>query len=192
MKLKFVYKGGPGSGHHGHVGRPGLVGGGLPEGNVSQGGLYEGGRIRWASNLTSEARFEPNKDILLGPKFFRWERNEQAEVLAHEIGHGILEITRATAGEEFWKTGEILKVPGKDYWYGGRGEIEEAATDAMMMRAMRPKEQLADNPQIYAWASLQYTKAGIDPIKLRTQVFDIVNRLDGPGPEGALMTLEEL
>jgi hypothetical protein len=30
MKLKFTYKGGPGSGHHGHAGIPGKVGGSLP------------------------------------------------------------------------------------------------------------------------------------------------------------------
>ena len=37
MKAKFVYKGGPGSGHYGHGGRPGKQGGSLP-GNESQGG----------------------------------------------------------------------------------------------------------------------------------------------------------
>lgn len=35
MKLKVVRKGGSGSGHYGHRGRPGLVGGGLPEGSTA-------------------------------------------------------------------------------------------------------------------------------------------------------------
>ena len=39
MKLRMVYKGGPGSGHHGHKGRPGKVGGGLPEGAEDRTGL---------------------------------------------------------------------------------------------------------------------------------------------------------
>jgi len=33
MKVKFTYKGGHGSGHHGHAGRPGKVGGSLPQGS---------------------------------------------------------------------------------------------------------------------------------------------------------------
>ena len=38
MKLKFSYKGGTGSGHHGHAGRPGKVGGSVP-GHVAQQGV---------------------------------------------------------------------------------------------------------------------------------------------------------
>jgi hypothetical protein len=41
MKLTFTYKGGAGSGHHGHAGRPGEQGGSLPDAAASNGTGYE-------------------------------------------------------------------------------------------------------------------------------------------------------
>lgn len=40
MKLKLVHKGGPGSGHHGHKGRPGKRGGSLPGKGRRGGGVF--------------------------------------------------------------------------------------------------------------------------------------------------------
>lgn len=62
MKLRAVYKGGPGSGHRGHLGRPGKVGGSLP----GEGGKYQGviGRnLKRRDDLRKEyARTYANKD----------------------------------------------------------------------------------------------------------------------------------
>lgn len=47
MKLKLVYKGGKGSGHHGHVGRPGKIGGSQPgTGGGSGSGKMTAGDIK--------------------------------------------------------------------------------------------------------------------------------------------------
>jgi len=68
MKIKLVYKGGPGSGNYGHEGRPGMVGGSQASGKAK--GLYSpdeksmpasvryriDNRTRWGDSFTNQLK----------------------------------------------------------------------------------------------------------------------------------------
>lgn len=194
-------KGGPGSGHRGHRGRPGKRGGSLP-GKGGGGGGYTGGRLRWNPKLGNEATYRPNGDIEVGPKFFDLDKDSQAVVLTHEMCHGILDRSGATSGDEFWKTGDVLKVRDVESekaqsagiyteYYGGNFSIEEAAADALTSRAIDASKLKRQHPDVYDWASRQYSAVGVDSDTMMRQARDLATRIER-GPEGGLLTLEKL
>jgi hypothetical protein len=75
-----VERGGPGSGHFAHEGRPGQIGGSAP-GNHRFPVVYD-------ERLTSEAEYR-NGVIVLGPKFYKLDDDGRAQVMAHEEGHAL-------------------------------------------------------------------------------------------------------
>lgn len=77
----MTQRGGPGSGHFGHEGRPGEQGGSLP-------GYHDGFPVVFDASLKSEGEFRDNK-ILIGPKFFDLPDDGRQNVLDHEAGHAV-------------------------------------------------------------------------------------------------------
>ncbi len=66
MKIKFVYKGGSGSGHYGHVGRPGKQGGSLADAESS---IYERDKRDFQSA-------DPKKQAAAG-----WKKSGSSQVM---------------------------------------------------------------------------------------------------------------
>src|SRR5687768_10806612 len=89
----------------GGAGRDGRAG-------ATPGTAYQGGRIRWDAGLRNEARYEPNGDILLGPRFFALDQGTRVSVLAHELAHGL--VTRfdpVNSGATFERLTALLQDP---------------------------------------------------------------------------------
>jgi hypothetical protein len=107
-------RGGPGSGHFGHEGRPGEVGGSAPSG----GGVAEQG-TKYASHLSPRL----NDTAFKGHKFSRADIEGLQQVLAEEA----MKLTREEANSgEFWLApdGTIFNVEGKGH--------EQAAMNALV------------------------------------------------------------
>jgi len=134
---KLIEKGGEGSGHFGHEGREGKRGGSLPSGATGGSPDYqteegEGQKIsavkapkvnlRYVPNLESEARSKSTENgvnVELGPKFFKLSpRGGRANVLAHEVGHEIIDRYLHDSGVDFWDISDSLVAPAKEQWGG--------------------------------------------------------------------------
>ncbi|NIM22467.1 MAG: hypothetical protein GTN64_08665 [Candidatus Latescibacteria bacterium] len=153
----WIERGGPGSGHFGHEGRPGKVGGSLPDGVIDGSpdyGVDDGAgqtvqavkpskvRIRYNPNLSGEAQSISTKegvDVELGKKFWKLTSREQkALVLAHEIGHEIVDRYLFDNDVDFWEIEEIMRAPAKEQWEGrelpvyvfGQTQVDEAISQS--------------------------------------------------------------
>lgn len=183
MIIVVKLKGGPGSGHFGHAGRPGLRGGSLS----GTGGGYTG-RVVYSPSLTSEARYMPDGSIRIGPKFIDLDKDVQIGVLVHEMSHDILMHT--DFNEHIWDVGAVLDI-GNGMFFGGHRSIEEAAADALTEYATGGG-LLGKYPHVRSWAESQYRAAGVNADTIVGQASKAVEKLRGYSnmPDGTELIAE--
>jgi hypothetical protein len=152
----------------------------------------KGTKIRWHANLESEARAEPNNDVLVGPKFWGDHMDDETRgwVLAHEYGHVLEQAVRALSGEGFDKALEDLKIPMPEWakkadylwWgYGGNHKVVEAQADAFADYSVGKLGEGPIKRYIKSLVSKRPEFGGID--------FHAIAKELRKGPEHALMTI---
>lgn len=176
----------------------------MVKGSGGGGDAFSGGNVQWDSSLPSEARFEGDGTIKLGPKFFELDKEGKEYVLAHEMGHGVLE----KAGKEYnsaegWdKAKKALTVSTFEYegrthhdmmggyLTTGHNAIEEAGAHTMAERALRPSQLKQEHPKAYNWASKMYKSAGYSPEKTAVSARAISSKAE-PGPANSRLILSK-
>lgn len=160
---KVIEKGGPGSGHHGHAGRPGKVGGSAPgdrENYLSEINEAVSALPQHHQDKLSDVKIEVVSKINTDGKIEPWgvwnsrtnviqilESEYSKATLYHEIGHAILD-----------KAGLFGRTGWRDHWIGshsemtlsGQSDFHEAFADAYSWY-MNPtyREMLGPKTRIY-------------------------------------------
>lgn len=104
IRFNFVLKGGKGSGHHGHAGRPGQVGGSVPEGEGGGGGEGEA-----PQRTRPEGSYWPKNEVNLprGMSVYNWLRHDKdrglidhTAIVMNAKDAGTLAKTKASYGDD--------------------------------------------------------------------------------------------
>lgn len=115
MIVKVVYKGGPGSGHHGHEGRPGKRGGSLPGGSGRMAGNLPGGKLPSDSELGNILGVGSNDRG--GDGKMRWVQGQWGPERRAKTSDGkVLGEVRKSPEDEGWSA-------SVDFAYAGRDSI---------------------------------------------------------------------
>ncbi len=171
-------------------------------GSSSGGGsAFSGGNIQWDASVAG-GRYEGDGTIKIGPDFFASDIAGREYILAHEMGHGMLE----KVGKEYnspkgWDdakkalTVSTYKYEGKThhemmggYLTSGHNAIEEAAAHTMAVRALNPSQLKSENSKAYKWADKIYKSGKFSPEKTASNVRSIVPKLE-PGPANSRLIL---